>query len=206
MNDFVILDFETTGLSPEYARIIEVGAVVVQNNKIVGKLSQLMDPGCYIPDFITEITGITPQMVRGQPTPEKTMLRLKKFIGNKPILAHNASFDQKFLISEMQNVGVQIRNKFLCTLKLSRRLINTSPDYKLSTLVSHLKIKLPKQHKAHRALDDVRSTFHLWCHLKKQVSNHINSEPSFELMRKIEQCPKDKIKYFLGKHVVAKSI
>ncbi|HRA42556.1 MAG TPA: 3'-5' exonuclease, partial [Gammaproteobacteria bacterium] len=79
MDELVILDFETTGLSPNYARVIEVGAIIISGEKIVDKLSQLMYPGCSIPYFITDITGITNQMVKGQPSPEKFMPTLKKF-------------------------------------------------------------------------------------------------------------------------------
>ena len=200
MEELVILDFETTGLSPAYARIIEVGAILVRDKKIVDQFSELMYPGCSIPYFITDITGITNQMVKGKPTPEKIMPNLKKFIGNRPILAHNASFDQKFLVSEMENIGKKIDNKFLCTLKLARRLIPNSPDYKLTTLISHLKIKIPKEHKAHRALDDVISTYHVWMHMKKTVSEMIDTVPDMDLFQKIEKQPKGKVSNFLAKY------
>jgi DNA polymerase-3 subunit epsilon len=200
MEELVILDFETTGLSPSYARIIEVAAIVVRDQEIIGEFSQLMHPGCTIPFFITEITGITNQMLKGQPTPEDTMPKLKKFIANRPIFAHNAPFDQKFLVSEMENVGKKIDNKFLCTLKLSRRLIPNSPDFKLTTLISHLKIKMPKEHKAHRALSDVMSTYHVWMHMKNFVSESINKMPDIELFQAIERQPKNKIPHFLAKH------
>lgn len=197
MEELVILDFETTGLSPTYARIIEVAAVIIRDHEIVGEFSQLMFPGCAIPYFITQITGITNQMVRGQPSPEETMPRLKKFIENRPIFAHNAAFDQKFLLSEMQNVGNKIDNKFLCTLKLSRRLIPNAPDYKLTTLISHLNIKMPKEHQAHRALSDVMSTYHIWMHMKNHVSGYINKIPDIALFQAIERQPKNKITHFL---------
>ncbi len=199
MQEFVILDFETTGLSPAYARIIEVGAVLVRDNKIVEQFSQLMYPGFSIPYFITEITGITNQMVKGQPRPEAIMPKLKEFLGNRPILAHNASFDQKFLVSEMENAGKKIENKFLCTLKLARRLILDSPDYKLTSLISHLKIKVPKEHKAHRALDDVISTYYIWMHMQKYVSEKIKITPDVDLFLKISNQPKNKISHFLDK-------
>ena len=203
MEELVILDFETTGLSPTYARIIEVGAVLVRNSKIVDKLSQLMDPGCSIPYFITDLTGITNRMVKGKPTPEEVMPKLKKFVGNRTILAHNASFDQKFLISEMKNVGKKIDNKFLCTMKLSRRLIPDSPDYKLSTLISHLKIKVPKEQKAHRALSDVIRTYHVWEHMKKYVAESINTSPNIDLFVKLERHSKNKILHLLNKYATA---
>src|SRR5947207_1516572 len=118
--EVVILDFETTGLSPSYARVIEVRAIIVQGTKIVAQISQLMHPGSPVPYFITRITGITNQMLKGQPTPEAFMPKLKSFIGPRPILAHNASFDQSFLIAEMENAGITMDNTFLCTLKLAR--------------------------------------------------------------------------------------
>lgn len=135
MDELVILDFETTGLSPMYARVIEVGAVIIRGSEIVDSLSQLMHPGHSIPYFITDITGITNQMVKGMPAPERFMPKLKKFIDDRPILAHNASFDQKFLMSEMENIGKHIDNEFLCTLKLARRLILDAPDLQINNLM-----------------------------------------------------------------------
>lgn len=203
MDEIVILDFETTGLSPSYARVIEVGAIIVKDHIVVDRVSQLLDPGCSIPYFITEITGITNQMVRGQPTPQHFMPKLKTFIGNRPILAHNASFDEKFLVSEMENIGNDINNLFLCTLKLARRLMPDAPNYKLSTLVSHLKIKIPKDHKAHRALNDVMMTLHIWLHLKKTVTDYIKTTADLELFQKLERHPKNTILKFLDNYTKA---
>lgn len=198
MDELVILDFETTGLSPDYARVIEVGAILVKNSKIVAKVAQLMNPGIPIPYFITGITGITNSMVKGMPSPEEVMPKLKKFIGNKAIIAHNASFDQKFLIAEMDNIGKEIDNQFLCTMKLSRKLIPDAPNHKLTTLTSHLKLNIPKEQKAHRALNDVMSTFHLWMHMKKHVSQYLHTTPDIDLFLKLAQQPKNKISDFLN--------
>lgn len=198
MDEFIILDFETTGLSPAYSRIIEVGAVLVKNSKVVDKISQLMDPGCSIPYFITEITGITNKMIKGMPSPEDVMPELKKFISNRPVLAHNAAFDQKFLISEMDRINEEIDNPFLCSVKLARRLVPDAPNYKLTTLVSHLKLKIPKDHKAHRALDDVFSTYHLWTHMKKIVANSTTVTPDLNLFLALEKQPKSKVAQFLS--------
>lgn len=197
MNELVILDFETTGLSPSYARIIEVGAIVLKDNKITDKFTQLMHPGTLIPHFITEITGITNQMVKGMPTSEKVMPLLKKFIGKRPILAHNAQFDQKFLISEMQHAGKQIDNSFLCTLKLARRLLPDAPNHQLGTLASYLKLDIPKGHQAHRALDDVIITSQIWQYLNKTIAKQINGVPDMELLIKLSSIPKNKINHFL---------
>ncbi len=202
MDEFVILDFETTGLSPAYARVIEVGAIIVKGSKVVDKLSHLMDPGHPIPYFITNITGITNQMIRGQPTPEQIMPKLKQFIGERTILSHNAPFDQKFLESEMDYIGKEVDNKFLCTLKLSRRLIPNARDYKLTTLASHLKLSFPKEHKAHRALNDVMMTLQLWFHIEKYLTDYIKSKPDFDLLSKLCRQPKSKISKLLDTYVV----
>jgi DNA polymerase-3 subunit epsilon len=201
VDELVILDFETTGLSPSYARVIEVGAILIKENKIVDKISQLLYPGSSIPQFITSITGITNQMVKGKPTPEKFMPTLKKFIGNNPILAHNASFDQKFLMSEMENIGINIENPFLCTLKLARRLLPNAPNHKLGTLASYLALKIPKNHQAHRALDDVMVTNQIWNHLKITVANHIKTEPDLDLFLMLSSVAKNKIAQLLDSKV-----
>jgi DNA polymerase-3 subunit epsilon len=196
-DELIILDFETTGLSPNFARIIEVGAVLVKGNKVIDQITQLLHPGSSIPFFISELTGITNQMLKGKPTPESFMPTLHSFIGKRPILAHNALFDQKFLISEMHRIGIEICNPFLCTLKLARRLIHDVPNYKLTTLTEHLKFKTHKAHKAHRALDDVLVTVDLWLHMHNIVSKYINTHPELNIFFHLENLAKHKIKTFL---------
>jgi len=114
--EVVILDFETTGLSANYERVIEVGAALVKGNKITKTFSELCYPGASIPYFITELTGITNAMLKGKPKPEKIMPKLHEFIGQRPILAHNASFDSQFLHAEMDRVGLEVVNPILCTM------------------------------------------------------------------------------------------
>ncbi|HXH55405.1 MAG TPA: 3'-5' exonuclease [Gammaproteobacteria bacterium] len=201
MSELVILDFETTGSSPNYSRIIEVGAIIISDTNIVDKLSQLMYPGRSIPYFITNFTGITNQMVKGKPSPEEFMPTLKNFIGARPILAHNASFDQKFLIAEMENSGNSIDNKFLCTLKLARRLILDAPNYKLTTLTSHLKIETSKDHKPHRALSDVMATLGVWLYIKKYVASYIKTNPDLNFFEKLMQHPRKNILNLLDKYI-----
>jgi DNA polymerase III subunit epsilon len=199
MEQLIILDFETIGLSPRYSRVIEVGALLIKGDKIVKRLSQLMDPGFSIPYFITDITGITNKMVKGQPKPEEFMPVLKRFIGRRPILAHNATFDQRFLASELAYIGKQMTNPFLCSLKLSRRLIPYAPNHKLSTLIQHLKIKMPKDHQSHRVLHDVLSTFHLWLYIKKNILHRVNVM-DLAFFSKLSNYPRSKVRDFLAKH------
>jgi DNA polymerase III subunit epsilon len=193
-SEVVILDFETTGLSTHEERIIEVGAAVVKGNKITETFATLCNPGRYIPYFITDITGITNEMIKGQPKPEAVMPNLHKFIGERPILAHNASFDAQFLHSEMDRVNINIDNPFLCTMLLSRRLIQDAENHKLGTLKKHINFKGKKDHKDHRALDDVKVTVALWLHLKKLVSNMTGTKKlDISIYQKINKMPKKQV-------------
>ena len=194
----VILDFETTGLSPDFARIIEVGAVLVEENRIVDSFSRLMNPGFYIPSFITEITGITNKMVEDMPSPEEVMPFLQKFIGKRQIMAHNASFDKKFLFSEMARVDLVLRNPFLCTLKLSRRLIHDSSSYSLGNLAGYLNLDTEETGQMHMALYDVKVTFQLWKYLQNVVVRKSGlSEHDLKLYHEISKKPKKNVDEFL---------
>ena len=134
MNPIAIIDFETTGLSAGTDRIIEVAAVVIGGGGITATFSELMDPGVYIPSFITGLTGISNAMVRGKPRPESVMPRLRAFLGEHACVAHNASFDQRFFSAEMGLAGQRHERPFLCTLLLARRLFQRSPNHQLGTL------------------------------------------------------------------------
>ena len=199
-DEFVILDFETTGLSPDYERIIEVGAVIVKGKKVVKEFSQLMNPGLRIPHFITELTGISNAMIKNKPTPEKTMKDLKSFVGNRTILAHNASFDAKFFHAEMKRAKCSVDNEFLCTLMLSRRLITGVENYKLQTLVRQLDLVKENKYKSHRALDDVIMTSKLWHHLQDEVSQRIGVlNPDISIFHSINKKPKKNVSKYLSK-------
>jgi len=154
-----------------------------------------MNPGFLIPSFITGITGISNLMLKGKPSPEKVMPELKRFIGKRVILAHNASFDSKFLYSEMKRARLKIDNPIICTLLLSRRLMPNVTNYKLGTLANHLNYKIEN---AHRALDDVKATSIVWNHLYKQVQYFTGiQEPNAQIFTTIGQTPKGSIeKYF----------
>lgn len=196
-DEVVILDFETTGLSPEYDRVIEVGAVIVRGNKVVDSFSELMNPGMHLPRFITNLTGISSAMLKGKPGPQVVMPKLKKFIGDRVILAHNASFDSKFLDAEMARANLDMNNEVLCTLLLSRRLIPDAYNYKLGTLAAHLNIKIGR---AHRALDDVKATAELWRHLHDVVRSATGLKKlESSLFKTISKKPKNTIGKYLEK-------
>jgi len=103
-NDSVIvLDFETTGLSPQYGdRAIEIGAVLIEDNMTIERFQGLMDPGFRISSFIESYTGISNDMLKNAPPREEVMEQFAEFVGDYPLVAHNASFDRKFLDAEFE--------------------------------------------------------------------------------------------------------
>jgi DNA polymerase-3 subunit epsilon len=198
MRDFSIIDFETTGLSADEHRIIEVAAIRVRDGEVVDSFCELMDPGCYIPSFITSLTGISNSMVRGKPGPEAVMPRLRDFLGEHVCVAHNASFDQRFFVAEMERAGSGHERTFLCSLLLARRLLPQAPNHKLGTLVEHLRLTRPTG-RVHRALTDVLMTLELWKHLTALLCRRLQGRvPDSDLIRSLTRRPKGTIEAYLS--------
>lgn len=171
--EYAVIDFETTGLSAGWDRVIEVGAVIVCKGEVVDTFVQLMHPGTRIPAFITGLTGISDAMVRGQPPPEAVMPKLRHFLADRPCVAHNAAFDARFFFAEMERAGLPDDRPFLCSMKLARRLVPEAPNHRLGTLVHHLFLDTPDGSRAHRALDDVLMTVALWNHLTARLCHRL---------------------------------
>jgi len=157
----VVLDFETTGLSPNYGdRAIEIGAVLLKNGTIVDRFQKLMNPGVLINSFIENYTGITNKMLKDQPSCEDVMVEFTEFIGDYNLIAHNASFDKRFLDSEFQKINKSYNGSFCCSMLVARRIYQDAPNHKLETLISHTNIKPIGSF--HRALADAEMTAYLW--------------------------------------------
>ena len=192
----VVLDFETTGLSPALgARITEVAALRVVNGEIVERFSSLVNCGVRIPYEITQITGISQAMVNAAPRASA----LLHFIGNDALAAHNASFDQKFLIHESQLFKLKPQHSHLvCSLLLARRVLPKLNSYKLSELARGLNIRF--NGKAHRAEADAEVTVHLMNHLANQLRNqHQCHHIDAKLLVSINQQIAAKVPAFLKK-------
>ena len=159
-----VIDFETTGLSPHYGdRTIEVGAVLVSNNHIVDRFQSLMNPKIRVSSFIEEYTGITNRMLSAAPDINEVMKKLKTFIAKHHLVAHNASFDSKFLDAEFSRINHRRSNEFACSMLISRRVYPDAPNHKLETLVRYKSLKTDGVH--HRALADAEMTAHLWINI-----------------------------------------
>ena len=170
--ELVVLDFETTGLTPAYDRTIEVAATLLVNHRPVETFHQLMHPGMGLPPFITSLTGITDAMLRGQPRPEQVMPQLQQFVRGLPIVAHNAAFDRGFLHAELARAGLSAESEFLCTMRLARRLAPGLPSYRLDALVDALQVRPPSARHFHRSLADVNHTVAIWQNLHARFTEH----------------------------------
>jgi DNA polymerase-3 subunit epsilon len=190
LNSFIVLDFETTGLSPNVgARTTEVAAVLVENGRMTDRYQSLMNPGVSIPSFIQDLTGITNQMISKAPNNAKVMKELHHFIGNTPLVAHNASFDKKFLDAELDLVGLKAPQPMACSLLVARRVYQKAPNHKLGTLVKYKNIETNGVF--HRALADAEMTARLWLCMKADISQLLGmKEVTYDVMRLLASTPK----------------
>ncbi len=186
----VVLDFETTGLSPDYGdRTIEVGAVLIRDNRIVDRFQSLMNPGMRISSFIENYTGITNKMLSTAPSIAEVMPRFAAFMAKHHLVAHNAGFDQRFLDAELRRVHQRRSQEFACSMLVSRRIYPEAPSHSLETLVRHKKLKTDGVH--HRALADAEMTGHLWTGMVDDLKSTYNlRNVPFELMQRLAKVSK----------------
>jgi len=162
MDPIVALDIETTGLDPDQDAIIEIGAVLFNDRRVEGEFSTLINPGRRIPPFITQLTGITDQMVIRAPSIREVLADLKNFVGDKPILGHNIRFDLSFLNRQ----GLFRNNSILDTYEMASVLIPNAGRYNLGALSQALSIPFPA---THRATDDAHATRGLFLRLYEEA-------------------------------------
>ena len=151
MDSIVAIDIETTGLDSEKDAIIEIGAVRFSSRRVQDEWSTLINPGRPIPPFVTQLTGITDQIVREAPPIRDVITEFRDFVGDTPVLGHNVRFDLSFL----RRFGILGLNDVLDTYELASVLLPTASRYNLGALAQALEIPLPA---SHRALDDARVT------------------------------------------------
>ena len=164
----VVFDTETTGLSPRYGhRIIEVGAVKLSGGTIVDEFHSLIDAGVPIDPRAQAVHGISRAMLRGQPQPEEVFSDFHHFIGRSLLVAHNASFDLRFLHAEFGLLGFGLSNRVECTLKLSRKCLVELSNHRLETVYRYLGGIVDASVQQHRALDDARMAAFVWLGLQR---------------------------------------
>jgi DNA polymerase-3 subunit epsilon len=150
---FVFLDIETTGGSPLFSRITEIGALRVENNKVVARFNKLINPGQPVPYFITKITGITDEMLWEAPTFRMIADELELLLDDAIFVAHNVNFDYGFIKSAFAEFGAKFNRDRFCTARLSRQLYPAQRRHNLDTIIATHEFKIKNRH---RALDDAQ--------------------------------------------------
>ena len=164
VSEYVVFDLETTGMSADKSEIIEIGAVKVWNDEVVEEYSQLIHPEHRIPYFITNLTGISNEMVRNEPTAKDVLPKFRDFISDYVLIAHNASFDMRFLQAKCRQYFVCPHNDVIDTLYLSRKINKDCEKHTLEYLAKYFGIV---NENAHRALSDALTTHKLYQIIKQ---------------------------------------
>jgi len=169
MDRILVVDTETTGLSVRHGgRVIEIGAVAVENGQIVAELSTLINTKTAISYGAYRVHGISEQMLAGKPAPEEVWPRFVEFVGTSPLVAHNAAFDSAFVQHELRRLGIAFDNPWHCTVRLARRKLPRLLNHKLETVYRYLFGGLPEDVRQHRALDDARMAARVWVELQEE--------------------------------------
>ena len=192
-DSLVILDFETTGLSPDVGdRAIEIGAVRLVNGEVTERFQELMNPGRRVSSFIEDYTGISNKMLATADSCEAVMNRFTDFIADDNLIAHNASFDKRFLDAELARISRRYRGEFSCSLLVSRRVFQDAPSHKLGQLVDYARI--PSGGGYHRALYDSEMTAKVWMAMLEDIGERYNAfDLTFEQIQKLAKTPKKSV-------------
>ncbi|ABM39410.1 3'-5' exonuclease [Polaromonas naphthalenivorans] len=195
-----VIDFETTGISPGCGdRATEVAIVLLEGGRVVDRFQSLMNAGVRIPSFITQLTGITNAMVAGAPDAAQVMTQASRFVGDAPLVAHNAAFDRKFWQAELDRAGLAAPQPFICTLLLSRRLYPQAPNHKLGSLVDFH--GLPRTGQAHRALADAEMAVELLGQIQHDLrTRHRVASPDHALLMALQRCAKSAVGALMARH------
>jgi DNA polymerase-3 subunit epsilon len=170
---FIAFDLETTGTVPGVDQIVEIGAVRFIDGQVDGVYSTLIDPRRPISPGATAVNGISDVMVAGKPTIDTLLESFAEFCGSDPVVAHNAPFDSQFLSADIKKHELPApRGVILDTLPIARKVFPGLPNYKLGTLIQHLKIPSGG---FHRAEEDATYCGKLFLELTKRIS--INGQP-----------------------------
>lgn len=204
MKPIAVIDFETTGLSPAMGdRATEIAIVMLEGTKVVARFQSLMNAGVRISPFIEAYTGISNAMVRAAPPAEEVMAQAARFVQDAPLVAHNASFDQRFWAAELGRLGAGARTEhpFACTMLLSRRLYPQAGSYRLGALAAFHAI--PSAGRAHRAMADAEVAAALLARIRADIQRQYAVEAPHALLVKLQRCqrkalPKAIEGYFQG--------
>lgn len=168
LDEYTVIDLETTGLDSYWDDIIEIGALKIKNGIVIDSYSSLVKPDEEISDFISKLTGITNEMLLDAPNMESVMPDFLDFIGDSILLGHNVHFDINFLYDKSMSIfNEPFSNSFVDTMRISRKLFPDFNNHKLNTLIRNFSLE---KRGFHRALDDCHYTYQIY----EKIKNHIS--------------------------------
>ena len=178
LNNYTVVDIETTGMSWNFSKILEISALKVRNKEITEEFSELINPHEPIPYFIKNLTGITDEMVCDALELDEVLLKFKDFLREDIIVGHNVNFDVNFLYDNFLNVlNNPMQNNFVDTLRISRKLLPELKHHKLDNLTQYYNIKARDKH---RALNDCVLTNNVYIDMCKTVYEKYDNWDSFK--------------------------
>ena len=172
-DEFVVFDLETTGLSPTTCKIIEIGAVTIKGFEVVSRYGKFVNPGIPISKEITELTSITDDDVKDAEPIEKVLPEFLEYIGDRLLIAHNASFDTGFVRAASKQLGLKFENAYLDTLALSRFLNPDLKRHKLDTIAKYYELE---DFHHHRAVDDAEILAQIFFKMRQLLAKYGTSK------------------------------
>lgn len=183
-DSYVCIDLETTGLNPKTDKIIEIGAVRVENNIVVDEWDTLVNPDRKLEERIIELTGIRDEQLSSAPKIEEALPTLLEMVGDYPLLGHSVMFDYSFAKKAAVNRKLSFEKKGIDTLKIARKYLADLESRSLGYLCEYYGIR----HNAHRALDDARATVELYRKLAELFYDKEEAEGEKSLFRPKKLC------------------
>ena len=174
--NYVILDIETTGLDPEYCEIIELAAIKYENNKEIARFNSLVKPDYEIDSFITDLTGITNEMVKNSPKLSEVILDFYNFIKDEILIGHCVYFDINFIYDALEKENIFLTNDYINIMRFSNKILPELANQKLNTISSHYNVTLPN----HRALTDCVATSECYQNLLQDINTKYTSFDEFK--------------------------
>ncbi len=183
LDDYTVVDIETTGMSPAYNKILEISAIKIRNGKPIDKFSRLINPHENIPYFIRNLTGITNEMViRDGEELEEVLSSFKDFLQDDIIVGHNVNFDVNFLYDNFANtLNFPLTNDFVDTLKIARKHLKSIEHHKLDDLTDYYGVRARDKH---RALNDCDLTNRVYIKMCKDICREYNDFDEFKKLFK----------------------
>ena len=179
---FICFDLETTGLSASRDKITEIGAVKVVNGEVVDTFSTFANPEMPIPDKITQLTGITNEMVKDAPSQAEAVRAFLDFAGDSVLVAHNAPFDTSFIRQACNNMGVEYNYTSIDTVAIARAILPDIKNVKLDTVAKYLRLG---NFNHHRASDDAEMLAQIFIHFCNRLRDDYGITKTDEINTKI---------------------